>query len=183
MSTSRAPSGRVAGVQMTHYGKLALLPRSHFAMTLKSDDFPTFGRPTMPIFKLFDGLPSLGFSTAAAFFGGILRLLCGVGEEEKKATKVWVGLTVQKSDEALVRLMQREMARPAMTIRRGVWAKAKGKSQSKPGCDADSQAALDWVGGSSFLIEPLLGVSDPKPRARPRRGRPGRPEPRRTDRE
>lgn len=67
----------------THYGKLALLPRSHLAMTLKREDLPTLGSPTIPIFKLLEGLPSLGFSTTCCFFGGILFLTWYVSEVEK----------------------------------------------------------------------------------------------------
>lgn len=52
------------------------MPKSHLAMTLKREDLPTFGRPTIPIFKLLEGLPSLGFSTTCCFLGGILFLAC-----------------------------------------------------------------------------------------------------------
>lgn len=53
-------------------------------MTLNNDDFPTLGRPTIPIFKLFEGRPNLGlFSTGAPFFGGIF-FLASRGEEEEK---------------------------------------------------------------------------------------------------
>ncbi len=41
-----------------------------FVKELKNNDLPTFGRPTMPILRLFDGLPNSGFSTetGATFF-------------------------------------------------------------------------------------------------------------------
>jgi hypothetical protein len=38
---------------------------------LKKLDFPTFGNPTIPIFKLLEGRPKSGFCTSAAFFGAI----------------------------------------------------------------------------------------------------------------
>lgn len=34
-----------------------------FVIELKNEDLPTFGKPTIPIFKLFPGLPNNGFST------------------------------------------------------------------------------------------------------------------------
>jgi hypothetical protein len=34
---------------MVAYGKLAALPRSDFERVLKKEDFPTLGRPTIPI--------------------------------------------------------------------------------------------------------------------------------------
>jgi hypothetical protein len=40
---------------------------------LKKEDFPTFGRPTIPIFRLLEGRPrSAFFSWVAGFLGGIL---------------------------------------------------------------------------------------------------------------
>ena len=42
-----------------------------FVRELKNEDFPTFGRPTIPIFKLFDGRPNRGFSTVEFFLGGM----------------------------------------------------------------------------------------------------------------
>jgi len=43
-----------------------------FDMILKSEDLPTFGRPTTPIDSVPLALPSrAGFAGSAAFFGGI----------------------------------------------------------------------------------------------------------------
>ena len=53
--------------------------------TLKKEDFPTLGSPTIPIFRLFPGRPRRTFfSVGAAFFGGILILLQRVLETEKR---------------------------------------------------------------------------------------------------
>lgn len=76
--------------------RTAGFPREHLVIAWKSVDFPTLARPTyngvkvsedysiakidsnagekkptIPLFKLFPGLPSIIFSSLAAFFGGI----------------------------------------------------------------------------------------------------------------
>jgi hypothetical protein len=51
-----------------------------FVSALKNSDFPTFGNPTIPIFKLFPGLPSKTLSFSTVFLGGIL-----VDFDERKA--------------------------------------------------------------------------------------------------
>lgn len=48
--------------------------------TLKKEDLPTLGSPTMPTFRLLPGLPSTArFSGTGGFFGGILA----IGDEPK----------------------------------------------------------------------------------------------------
>lgn len=77
---------------MVAYGKLAGLPSVHFVMAWKRVDFPTLASPTwkaisftvhrlrldalhtMPLFKLFPGLPRWIFSSLTAFLGGIFDL-------------------------------------------------------------------------------------------------------------
>ena len=56
-----------------------------FVRELKNNDLPTLGRPTIPILRLFDGLPKSGFSSeigTAFFFEGpfFLEAKANVGD-------------------------------------------------------------------------------------------------------